>query len=93
MRDGTFLLGVVGFMLGEVFVFGWLCRRRPQGPRFVSLVANLLSGGCLVMALRAALMQGVGLETMFWLGCSLPAHLADVALRFWTQGTKKGDAT
>jgi hypothetical protein len=47
----------------------------------MSFIANGLSGACLIMAFRAALIGAGTLPIAVWLGLGLAAHLADVAMR------------
>ena len=53
----------------------------------LSIVANLLAGACLLLAVRAALVGAAWYWVASALAASLVAHLADLNLR-WTSGPR-----
>lgn len=59
-----------------------LFRRRGLGVAPADLLAMLLAGACLLLALRAALTQAPWLWVAGWLALALVAHLADVRRRW-----------
>jgi hypothetical protein len=63
----------------------WAYRRASgRGVPTSALIANLASGACLLLALRAAL-SGAGWEWVaFWLAAALVAHLIDLRSRWQT---------
>jgi sugar phosphate permease len=70
-----------------VLLMAWLSRRRRGGPRQVAaLAANLLAGGFLLLAVRAAL---AGAQT-YWIAAALAAaliaHVADLVARLAPAG-------
>ncbi len=71
-------------MVIEAIVLGLHHRRTGRGIAFVDMLANLASGFCLLLALRAAL----GGMSWPWIGAALTAsfagHLLDVSRRWLT---------
>lgn len=57
-------------------------RRSGRGVPLPDLAANLVAGGCLLLALRAALTGADWSAAAAWLGAALLAHLADLACRW-----------
>jgi hypothetical protein len=73
---------VLGVLAAETLALLLYRRTRRRGPPYAGIVANALAGGCLLLAVRAAL---VGLPvTMIglWLAAALVAHLADLRSRW-----------
>lgn len=67
------------FVLEAIVLFAWsLKKRRGQ---FARLVPTLLSGVCLVIAMRVVVHQGVWSLVALWLLAAGMAHATDVALR------------
>jgi hypothetical protein len=66
-------------MLVEGVVLLVLARRGSS--RLVPVAANLTSGACLVLALRAALVDAAWPHVAVWLGLSFAAHAADLVAR------------
>ncbi len=56
-------------------------RRAGAGPRAVEILPNLLAGACLLLALRAALLDAPWVWIAAPLAASLLAHLADLRHR------------
>ncbi|MDP3898076.1 MAG: hypothetical protein Q8Q62_15510 [Mesorhizobium sp.] len=78
--DGSITLVAIAVLLVEL-VFLWLAARRRSGMRFAPYLANGLSGLCLILALRAALLDSGAGPVALWLGLGLVAHVADVVGR------------
>lgn len=55
--------------------------------RSFPLLLGLLPGACLMLALRAALMEQSALVIAFWLTAALPLHLADLYFRIEKGGS------
>jgi hypothetical protein len=63
----------------------WLYRRATgRGVRASPLIATLVAGGCLLLALRAALTGGSWEWVAAWLTAGLVAHLNDLRSRWNT---------
>ncbi len=61
----------------------WVYRRNTgQGISTFGLVANLVAGACLLLALRAALTASSWEAVALWLTLALCAHLADLRSRW-----------
>ena len=78
--DGSVTLLAAAVLLLELVVL-WLLARRRSGMRFTPYLANGLSGLCLILALRAALLDSGAAAVALWLGLGLLAHLTDLASR------------
>src|SRR6476659_9834869 len=78
--SGRIALLVLGVMLVEGVVLLALARRS-GAVRLFPIAANLASGACLVLALRAALVDAPWTLTALWLGLSFAAHAADLVSR------------
>ena len=65
----------------ELVVVGFYMWRKDQGLALLSLASAGLSGGALVLALRAALRETGWLFVAIYLAAALLAHVADLALR------------
>lgn len=78
ISSGAIVWVALGVLLFEaVVVLSWARSRATR----MSFLANGLSGACLILALRAALIDAGALPVAVWLGLGFVAHLADVALR------------
>lgn len=78
ISSGAIAWIALGVLLVESVVVLGMARSRATR---VSLLANGLSGACLILALRAALTGAGALPVAVWLGLGFVAHLADVAMR------------
>lgn len=67
-----------------MLVYLWRARGVGVAPR--ELIGNLVSGACLMLAVRAALLDAPWQQLAAWLLLSLLAHLADLALRWRRRG-------
>ena len=75
--DGRVTLLALSILAAECFLIAVL-RRRTSSP---ALLANVLSGMFLIMALRAALLGSDARAVAAWLALGFAAHLADLAYR------------
>ncbi len=80
--DGTVVDLILVFMLLEGIVLAVYRRRTGRGIAFVDLVAMLLAGAFLLLALRAALAGAPWSRIAIWLLAALVAHLVDLARRW-----------
>lgn len=72
---------ILGFMAVEGLALAILRRRIGRGLALADVAANLLSGFCLLLALRAALVGAWWGWTALALAAALTAHLADLKRR------------
>lgn len=82
LADGSLLLAIVVFVLLEALLLLWLWRKRKVGLAPRALLGSLVSGACLMLAVRAALLDAPWQQLAGWLLLSLIAHLTDLALRW-----------
>lgn len=76
---------VIGFAVAEAIALCLRQRRARSGPRPLHLALMVLPGLCLMFALRAALAGAAWPWVPAALTLALPAHLADLILR-WRHG-------
>jgi len=79
---------ILVMMLAEATVFcvlAYLWRDRLWHGRLplAGLLLNLAAGACLVLALRAVLVDAPWTLAGFWLALALAAHLGDLFRRLW----------
>ena len=74
---------IIGFMMIEALMLYLYHRRTSLGPALADIVAMLLAGLCLLLALRAALTGADWLWVAACLAASLVAHLVDLRRRWW----------
>ena len=85
--DGSLLLAIVALIALEAAALVWLWYRRGTGLAPREYLGNLVSGGLLMMAVRAALLDQSWMIVAMWLLGALSAHLLDVLLRWrWPVG-------
>lgn len=78
--DGTVTLVAIGVLALELAVL--LATSKSRGSnRTAGLVCNVLSGLFLILALRGALLEYGAMAVAAFLGMSLLAHAADMAMR------------
>lgn len=87
VADGRIIWVMLLFVVLEVIGLVVLWRRKGIGVAPLPLVVNVLAGLCLMMALRASLVDSGTQTIAFWLVASLCAHVADIAVRW--RGTAK----
>ena len=80
--DGSLLLLIAALVVIEALLLIGLWRARGVGIAPRELLGNLVSGACLMLAVRAALLDAPWQQVAVWLLLSLFAHLADLALRW-----------
>lgn len=73
---------VLGLMVLEGVLLAAYHRRTGRGIAPADLLVNLLAGGALLLALRAALTGAGWTSIALWLGLALLAHVADLARRW-----------
>jgi hypothetical protein len=73
---------ILGLMVLEGIALAVYHRRTGRGPAPVAVLANLLAGAALLLALRAALAGADWPSVALWLGAALLAHLADLGRRW-----------
>jgi hypothetical protein len=85
--DGSLLLAIVALIALEAAALLWLWYRRSTGLAPRDYLGNLVSGGLLMMAVRAALLDQSWMIVAMWLLGALSAHMLDVLLRWrWPVG-------
>lgn len=80
VSDGTVTivaLAVLGLELAYI-----IRRRRSTRSGFWQGLTNVASGACLILALRAALLQSPPETIAAWLGVGFLAHLAEIVVRY-----------
>lgn len=80
VSSGLIAFVALALIAAEMFLLLRLAARRPWLRR-QAILANGLSGACLLLALQAALAGAGSTWIGLWLGLSLVAHLGDVAAR------------
>jgi hypothetical protein len=80
--DGSLPAIIAALVAIEAAVLWFLWRVRGIGIAPRALVGSLVSGACLMLAVRAALIDAPWEHVAAWLLLSLVAHLADLALRW-----------
>jgi hypothetical protein len=73
---------ILVLMVVEALALAVYRRRSGRGVPTVDLVVNLLAGGALLLALRAALTAAGWQWIAMWLAVALAAHGADLARRW-----------
>jgi len=73
---------IIGLMVLEAVGLWFLRRRTGRGPLPLGLLVNLAAGGCLLLALRLALVDAGWLWVGAALGLAFVAHLADLIVRW-----------
>jgi hypothetical protein len=81
IRSGRIADVILVAIAAELLVVGVWMWRRGQGLALLSFVASCLSGGALVLALRAVLREQGWLFVAICLFAALLAHMADLVLR------------
>ncbi len=80
--SGRAIETILGLMLLEGAALALWYRRTGHGVAPGDLLATLLAGGALLLALRAALVGDGPIPIGFWLFVALLGHLADLARRW-----------
>jgi hypothetical protein len=79
--------GVIVLTLCEGLLLAWWFRRTARGVPPREFLANMMSGLCLMLALRSAVTQGTGVATLLWLTAAGVAHGADLWRRWRGENT------
>ena len=82
IESGRLFEWIVLLVILEGLFLHWLWRRRAAGLPWHHLIGSLVSGACLMLAVRAAVLDAPSVEIATWLTLSLIAHLTDLSLRF-----------
>lgn len=82
LADGSLLLAIVALIALEASALLWLWYRRGAGLAPREYLGNLVSGGLLMMAVRAALLDQPWVLVAMWLLGALFAHVIDMLLRW-----------
>lgn len=80
---------ILGMMVLEAILLGVYCHSRQRGLAALGLLANLVAGASLLLAMRLTLTQAGGELIGLCLALALVAHLLDLVSR---QGLCKGHA-
>jgi hypothetical protein len=80
---------VLAFVVLEALLLLVMRRRAPGGLQTREILALLLPGACLMLALRAALTGPSAPAIAGWMLAALFAHLGDLALR-WRAAARRG---
>lgn len=78
---------VIVFTLCEGLLLAWWFRRTGRGVPPREFLANMMSGLCLMLALRSALAQGAGVAMLAWLAAAGMTHAADLWRRWRRENT------
>ncbi len=81
--SGNIVLIVLALIVLEVLALVVYRRRTGRGPVPGDVLPNIVSGACLFLALRAALLDSRWPVIAAWLVLALAAHLVDLKRR-WT---------
>jgi hypothetical protein len=82
ISSGRIVDAILALMVLEGIVLAVVRQRTGRGPSIASLVPNFAAGGCLLMALRAALTGATVPLVAGWLFAALLSHLADLWSRW-----------
>lgn len=82
LTSGRLVELIVLLMLLEAGVLLWLRRRSGGAVPPLGVLAMIAAGVCLMLALRAALVDAGVASIATWLGLALLAHAGDLAMRW-----------
>ena len=82
IESGRLFEWIVLLVILEGLLLHWLWRRRALGLPWHHFLGSFVSGACLMLAVRAAVVDSPIAEIALWLALSLVAHLTDLGLRF-----------
>lgn len=80
-ETGNVVLIILGLVVVEAIGLAVFRRRTGRGIPMVPMLANLAAGGCLMLAIRAALLDQDWTWTGFFMALALMAHLVDFGSR------------
>jgi hypothetical protein len=79
---GPHLIDAILCLIAAEFALLQVARHRGFGPGGTDLMFNLVSGACLLLALRAALTGAAPAWILIFLTTALAAHIADLSRRW-----------
>ena len=82
IESGRLFEWIVLLVIFEGLLLHWLWRRHALGLPWHHFIGSFVSGACLMLAVRAAVVDSYITEIALWLALSLIAHLTDLGLRF-----------
>lgn len=82
INSGRLFEWIVFLVILEGLLLHWLWRRHAIGLPWHHIIGSFISGACLMLAVRAAVIDAPSAEIARWLALSLIAHLTDLGLRF-----------
>ena len=82
INSGRLFEWIVLLVVLEGLLLHWLWRRHAIGLPWHHIIGSFISGACLMLAVRAAVIDAPSGEIALWLALSLIAHLTDLGLRF-----------
>jgi len=82
INSGRLFEWIVLLVILEGLLLHWLWRRHAIGLPWHHIIGSFISGACLMLAVRAAVIDTPSAEIALWLALSLIAHLTDLGLRF-----------
>lgn len=82
INSGRLFEWIVLLVILEGLLLHWLWRRHAIGLPWHHIIGSFISGACLMLAVRAAVIDAPSAEIALWLALSLIAHLTDLGLRF-----------
>ena len=82
INSGRLFEWIVLLVVLEGLLLHWLWRRHAIGLPWHHIIGSFISGACLMLAVRAAVIDAPSAEIALWLALSLIAHLTDLGLRF-----------
>ena len=82
INSGRLFEWIVFLVILEGLLLHWLWRRHAIGLPWHHIIGSFISGACLMLAVRAAVIDAPSGEIALWLALSLITHLTDLGLRF-----------
>ncbi len=82
INSGRLFEWIVLLVILEGLLLHWLWRRHAIGLPWHHIIGSFISGACLMLAVRATVIDAPSAEIALWLALSLIAHLTDLGLRF-----------
>ncbi len=82
INSGRLFEWIVFLVILEGLLLHWLWRRHAIGLPWHHIIGSFISGACLMLAVRAAVIDAPSAEIALWLALSQIAHLTDLGLRF-----------
>ena len=79
--NGSIVLIILALVVIEAAALLALYRKTGRGIPAIPMLANLIAGGCLMLAIRSALLDHEWTLTGFFMALALIAHLVDFGSR------------